>query len=303
MNHKQEKNNFAKVFGIFLGMVLLLTFFSKSIYNYRLPTVSVSRPKQGKLCFTMENTVEIWYSHVDSVYADVDGRVKDILVQAGDEVQKGQCLMQFEIAGTGEVKDVVARDNGIITSIGVKKGMYVSSMQNTVLYEIAEKSKEWIASVFVTEEQLEYVDAESIIDIQVDDLKENFAGTIKGIVPYADQSRTGYRVEIAMFSETLELAEKQAKVTIIKETEEYDAIIPAAALRKDSAGYYVLLLKKEESVLGNGYAAHRMSVDLLDSDEAYCAVRGLPADEGVIVFATSEIKDGSKVYYEGEDAE
>lgn len=62
MNHKEKKRNFAKAFGIFLGIVLVLTFFSKSIYNYRLPVVSIATPKQGKLSFTVEDTAEISYS-------------------------------------------------------------------------------------------------------------------------------------------------------------------------------------------------------------------------------------------------
>lgn len=301
---KQEnKNYFAKVFGIFMGIVLLLTFFSKSIYNYQLPVVSVSTPKQGKLSFTATGTAEVSYSHMESVYADVDGRVKEILVQAGEEVKKGQCLMRFELAGSKEIQEIVAEENGIITTIGVKKGMYVSSMQNTILYGIAEKSEEWVAALFVTEEQLAYVDGESMVNVQVTDLNENFTGTIRSVVSYTDQNKTGYQAEIVVHSENMELAGKKAKVSIKKESEPYDAMIPAAALRKDSRGYYVLVLQEEDSVLGSGYVAHRMSVDLLNSDETYCAVRGLPADETVITASTSEITDGSKVYYEGEGAE
>lgn len=303
MEQKQEKYNFAKVFGIFIGIVLLLTFFSKSIYNYQLPVVSASLPKQGILSFTVEGTTEVSYSHVESIYADVDGRVKEILVQAGDEVQKGQILMRFELAGTGEIKDIVAEDAGIITVIGVKKGMYVSSMQNTILYGIAEKSEEWIVPLFLSEEQLAYVDEESIVNVQVADVDKSFTGTIQSVVSYAGQNQTGYQANIMIVSENAELAGKKAEVTIKKESDQYDAMIPVAALRKDSVGYYVLVLQKEDSVLGSGYVAHRMSVDLLDSDETYCAVRGLPGDEFVIIASTSEITNGSKVYYEGDGAE
>lgn len=303
MDQKRETQNFAKVFGLFLGIVLLLTFFSKSIYNYQLPLVSASLPKQGNLSFTIEGTTEVSYSHVESIYADVDGRVKEILVQAGDEVQKGQILMQFELAGTGETKGIVAENAGIITAIGVKKGMYVSSMQNTILYVIAEKSEEWIVPVILTEEQLEYADAESIVNVQVADVDESFTGTIQSVVSYAGESETGYQANVMLISDNMELAGKRAKVTIKKVSEQYDTIIPAAALRKDSNGYYVLVLQEEDSVLGSGYIAYRMSVDLLDSDETYCAVRGLPTDESVIIASTSEISNGSKVYYEGDGAE
>lgn len=301
MNHEEKKRSFAKGFGLYFGIVLVLTFFSKSIYNYRLPVVSIDTPKQGKLSFTIEDIAVISYSHVDSVYADADGRVKEVLVQAGDEVQKGQCLMKFERIDTGEINDIVAQDDGVITSVGVKTGMYVSFMQNIILYEIAEVTEEWTVIVFVTDEQLEYVGKESIVNVQVEELNKSFTGKIQSVVSYADQSKTGYQVEITINSSNAEIAGKRAKITIKKESEQYDAIIPVAALKKDSVGYYVLVLKKEDSVLGNGYVAHRVSVDLLNSDETYCAVRGLPTDEFVIIASTSEITDGSKVYYGGDD--
>jgi hypothetical protein len=65
----------------------------------------------------------------------------------------------------------------------------------------------------------------------------------------------------------------------------------------------VLVLQQSDSVLGNGYEAKRMSVDLLDSDETYCAVRGLPTDESVIIASTGDITDGSDVYYEGDEVQ
>lgn len=104
-------------------------------------------------------------------------------------------------------------------------------------------------------------------------------------------------------SDNPEIAGKKAKVTIKKESGQYDTIISVAALRKDSLGYYVLVLKEEDSILGNGYAAYRMSVELLNSDEEYCAVKGLPADETVITASTSVISGGSRVYYEEDGAE
>ena len=300
---EQKNKNFAKVFSGFAGIVLLLTFFSKSIYNYQLPVVSVAVPKQGNLSFTVESPGEVFYSNMESVYADVDGRVKEILVQSGDEVEEGQCLMKFEVARAGDLYKIVAEKDGIITSVGVNKGMYVSSMQNTILYGIAKKSEEWTVTVFVTEEQLAYVDEESVANVQVTDLNKNFNGNVRSVVSYADQNKTGYQAEIMITSDNPEIAGKKAKVTIKKESGQYDTIISVAALRKDSLGYYVLVLKEEDSILGNGYAAYRMSVELLNSDEEYCAVKGLPADETVITASTSVISGGSRVYYEEDGAE
>lgn len=88
---------------------------------------------------------------------------------------------------------------------------------------------------------------------------------------------------------------------LAEDGELYDTLVPAAALCKDATGWYVLVLRENDSVLGEDYKAYRMSVDLLGTDGTYCAVRGLPADEYVIITSTGEIADGSCVFYEGDD--
>jgi multidrug efflux pump subunit AcrA (membrane-fusion protein) len=293
---KKRKRSLKKIFGIFIVAVLALTFFSKSFYNYRLPVVTVTLPKPGKLSYTVEDTTELSYSHISSCYADMDGRVTDILVKEGERVEKGQCLMKFKLAVSEELQDITAEESGIITSIGVKKGMFVSSMQNTILYGLAKISEEWTAIIFINEEQFEYVTKDSKPTLKIEGMKEVVAGEVRSIIPYADAKKSGYQVEILIRSET-ELAGKRASITIKKESTQYDTVIPATALHKDAAGYYVLVLKEDDSVLGNVYMAHRMSVDLWDSDEAYCAVGGLPGDEYVILAATNKITDGSRVNY------
>lgn len=79
------------------------------------------------------------------------------------------------------------------------------------------------------------------------------------------------------------------------EEQYYGTVIPAEALQKDKIGYYVLVVQKDESVLGYGYEARRRSVDLLGTDEKYCAVSGLASDDQVIVVASGDITDGSDV--------
>ncbi len=243
------------------------------------------------------------YAHIDSFYGEMDGRVREILVNEGDEVRKGQCLMRFQTNGAEETYDIVAAESGIIASIGVEQGMYVSSMQNTVLYEIAEKSEEWACYLIISEEQRESVDSDSTPVLYIESRNETLEGEIISIAGYVGQNQTGYKVKIRVSLDDATLYGEKVDITIRNEGMAYDALIPAAALRKDASGYFVLVLQRDNGILGNGYEAHRMSVDLLDSDESYCAVRGLPLDERVIIASTGEIKDGSDVFYEGDEAE
>lgn len=300
---EKRKKSFQKIFIALVLIMLVLTFFSKSLYNYQLPVVEVTLPKQGGLNFTVEGTGSFDYAHIDSFYAEIDGRVREILVSEGDEVKKGQCLMRFQMNGTGEIYDVTAAESGIITSIGVEQGMYVSSMQNTVLYEIAEKSEEWICNLIISEEQLEYIDLDSIPVLHIKSRNETVEGEIISITGYVGQKGTGYKVNIRVALDDATLYGEKVNITVKNESMLYDTLIPVAALRKDATGYFVLVLQTDDGVLGNGYEAHRMSVDLLDSDETYCAVRGLPMDERVIIASTGKINDGSDVFYEGDRAE
>lgn len=44
----------------------------------------------------------------------------------------------------------------------------------------------------MTDEQLEYVGKDCIVNLQIEELNESFKGKIQSIVSYADQSKTGY---------------------------------------------------------------------------------------------------------------
>ena len=177
----QKKKRFKKIFVVLAVVLLALTFFSKSFYNYRLPVVTAALPRQGRLSFTVEGTSEFTYAYTESIYADIDGKIREILVDVGDEVKAGQTLMRVERSGTGEMYDVRSDKDGIISWIGVSKGIYVSSMQNTVLYEIAEKSEEWVCSLIISEEQFEHISMESVPVLELVDQNELVEGEISSI--------------------------------------------------------------------------------------------------------------------------
>ena len=86
--------------------------------------------------------------------------------------------------------------------------------QTNIDYEIGEVSEEWTVIVFVTDEQLEYVGKDSIVNLQIEEINKSFTGKIQSIVSYANQSRTGYQVEITINSSNAEIAGKKAKVAI-----------------------------------------------------------------------------------------
>jgi len=94
MNNNNKK--FIKAIGIFVGIVLFLTFFSKTLYNFNLPTVTVAAPVSGNLMDLIEESALITYTDSHNVYADGEAKIKDVYVITGQEVKKGQLLIVFE---------------------------------------------------------------------------------------------------------------------------------------------------------------------------------------------------------------
>ncbi|MDE6749271.1 MAG: hypothetical protein K2K21_09465, partial [Lachnospiraceae bacterium] len=75
----KEENGKRIVGKVFIGFVVitvLLTFFSKSLYSYRLPVVTVTSPKQGKLDFSVEGAAKISYAQSTPYYPEMDGKIK-----------------------------------------------------------------------------------------------------------------------------------------------------------------------------------------------------------------------------------
>lgn len=94
MNNNNKK--FIKAIGIFTGIVLFLTFFSRTLYNFNLPTVTVAVPVGGNLMDIIEESVLITYTDTYNFYAEEEAKIKDVYVIAGQKVNKGQLLMTLE---------------------------------------------------------------------------------------------------------------------------------------------------------------------------------------------------------------
>ncbi|HYE67220.1 MAG TPA: hypothetical protein VEA58_01335 [Anaerovoracaceae bacterium] len=87
-----------KTIGIVLfASLLILTFVSKTIYNYNLPVVTATTPMNGKLdkVETVKGIAE-WADRLE-VYAEMSGYIEDIYVEEGDRVTKGQALVKMSL--------------------------------------------------------------------------------------------------------------------------------------------------------------------------------------------------------------
>jgi HlyD family secretion protein len=90
---KKRKIIFRNIGLIFLGLVLLLTFFSKTINNFLLPEVECTSPVKGNLLWTVSASGEVRALDRTKIAAYGNWKVKEVMVDTSYEVTKG-----FELA-------------------------------------------------------------------------------------------------------------------------------------------------------------------------------------------------------------
>ncbi|EGW40858.1 efflux RND transporter periplasmic adaptor subunit [Desulfosporosinus sp. OT] len=93
----QRKKVIGKLSLLFLMAMIGLTFFSNTINNFALPRVQTVRPTNGALIKEIfgEGTVEVKSTREE--YADANLRVKEVMVEKGDRVSKGQPILSLDV--------------------------------------------------------------------------------------------------------------------------------------------------------------------------------------------------------------
>ena len=110
--HKQDYRK--SVGGIFLGLLLILIFFSKTIYSYNLPVVTAVKPENGRLEKSETSSGIASFDVIENIYAAVGGKVDNVHVKVGDKVEAGQTIYSLSFdADSSERKLLELQNNKI----------------------------------------------------------------------------------------------------------------------------------------------------------------------------------------------
>lgn len=97
-NHVKGRINVKTIGAGFIILILILTFVSKTVYNYNLPVVTAVIPVNGKLDKTESaKGIAEWADKLE-VYTDTGGNVEEIFVKQGDYVRKGQPIVRVSLS-------------------------------------------------------------------------------------------------------------------------------------------------------------------------------------------------------------
>lgn len=91
------------------------------------------------------------------------------------------------------------------------------------------------------------------------------------------------------------------KITVTQKTESYSICVSNSAVRKDSDGNFVLVVREVKSVLGVQTVAERVSISVLERDNSRCAIEGpLDRSDLIIVGGNRPISAGDRIRPEQE---
>ena len=294
------KHFYKKILAAFFLLLLVCTFFSKTIYNINLPQAAVAFPKQGELKHDISGSGEIRYKNVWGVYAPDDGRIEEIRVKKGDQAAAGDVLLVLKKQGGEGTVEVKAPKAGRILALDVQEGMFVSATQNEPLAEMAEFTGVWQITFPIEEQAAAEVALGCQASLEVPGILGQVDGCVFAVDCVEQEDTRKYQAVIEFSCQEEGIAGRRAGATIRREGEVLNGIVPSYALHKDQKGYYVWTVKEEDNILGRHYIVQRLSVDLLDTDEEAAAVLGLGEKQPVVVSCTEELAEGTRIAY-GED--
>lgn len=90
-----RKINIKTIGLLFIIFLLITIFFSKTIYTHALPVVTAVLPQNGKLNKIEKTTGIANWANIEEIYAELNGKLEEILVEEGEIVSKGQELFRF----------------------------------------------------------------------------------------------------------------------------------------------------------------------------------------------------------------
>ncbi len=93
--NNNRKWNMKAIGTVFLIILIILMFLSKTIYSYNLPAVTAVLPVNGKLnkSETAEGLAD--WAEEEEIYSELAGIIDEVLVREGDKIRKGQELFRL----------------------------------------------------------------------------------------------------------------------------------------------------------------------------------------------------------------
>jgi len=133
------KLNKKTVGAIIFALLVLLLFFSKTIYTYNLPEVTGTKPTRGSLSKLEISSGIAQWAETETLYAACAGAVGRVFVKEGDKVNKDDVLFEMAFDITSAQRRLAETNNNISKQEMDIRGL--SSKLNSIREALAENEQ------------------------------------------------------------------------------------------------------------------------------------------------------------------
>ncbi len=190
-----------------------------------------------------------------------------------------------------DLKEVKAEDDGVVSEVAVKEGDTATA--DAPLAKLQLKDSGYIVKINVSKAQSKLIKTgdEATIENIWDD---SVSATVKNIRVDTENPNQSM---IVTFEVKGDVSVGQTLAFAVGErSNHYDAVVPNNAVREDSKGKFVLILKVKGTPLGNRYTVKRADVEVEASDDTSSGVTGGVAEyEDVITNSSKPLENGMQV--------
>ena len=267
MENNKGKKLILKIIAWFTGLVLIITFFSRTIYNFGLPNVTVDYAKSGSIVKRVSGQGIIELVEQQNYYSDNDGKIT-LFFSEGDEVKKAEKL--YEISYEDEDSNLktvkaYAMEDCLITSSYTNTGAKVT--KNMPILTAATLNKAYIVKIGLLD-NYDFINKDSKVKLSIKSAAQyNIEGLVKKV-----RYENGMKNIYIEFEGTGLMGGELAEINAINVSERYDYVIPNSAVRRDSIGSYILTVTKKQGAFGDEYIANRLNVFIIDYDDTNSAI-------------------------------
>lgn len=268
---------------LFIVLVLFLTLFSKTLYNSRLPEVSVSYPEKGRIekSFHAGGYVK---TKTYYVYPPVQGEVFDILVNEGTYVEQGELLALIK-NDTNHSIEIRSSHAGIVEALNAKIGQQVNATDDNELMRIS-MLQETYEAVFAIEENPGYITFGTEATVAVVN-GSSFTGTV---INMKDISESGAVELTVIFDDTTGIPltnNENIQMTIDYKSEPGQTLIRNLCIDENYGNPFVYVLNKKNGAFGEEYFVEKYPIDVIDKDGTYSSVSNTDIENRSVVTGSS----------------
>lgn len=275
----------------FFAIILLLTFFSNTIQNRSLPEVSIYRVKEGTITAKVMGMAVVEAAQQYKIILYQTRTVKTVHIRGGDTLAEGDLL--FTLSGwEGLEEDIEIRSpiSGKVAYVNISPGEQTAYGKELAVIE-AEGCGAVAHFQISTEMASRFTvgDKASLMGVKLS--KEASA------VLHAKELKPGDISQTELYFDVQNVSIGTALyITLGDRGTAYSTVVPNSAVRQDTNGLFVLVLKETRTPLGNRYTAERVNVSIIDRDDAGSALSGgIREGDTVIINSSKPLEPGIQV--------